>query len=76
MVIHDPLYIRTMARIYRNGNTAIRVKDIVAVDIPDDDPKAFVIYTHLQSSFTFNCQNEETALQRWKEVYDEMVKEL
>lgn len=67
----------TMARIYKNGEVAIRVKDIVAVYIPsDDDASVEVCTTYALASFRFKCESEEAAKSLWQEISDEMVKEL
>ena len=67
----------TMARIYKNGEVAIRVKDIVAVHIPsDDDTCVEVCTTYALANFRFGCNSNESAKSLWKEIYDEMVKEL
>ena len=66
-----------MARIYKNGEVAIRVKDIVAVHIPSDEPLTVEICTtYALSCFRFNCTSEESAKSLWKEISDEMAKEL
>jgi hypothetical protein len=67
----------TMARIYKNGEVAIRVKDIVAVHIPSDDDKIVEICTtYALASFRFRCKSNESAKSLWQEISDEMVKEL
>lgn len=66
-----------MARIYKNGEVAIRVKDIVAVHIPaDDDTIVEVCTTYALSSFRFQCRSNEAAKSLWQLISDEMVKEL
>ena len=66
-----------MARIYKNGEVAIRVNDIVAVHIPsDDDTIVEVCTTYALSSFEFHCKSNELAKSLWKEISDEMIKEL
>jgi len=66
-----------MARIYKNGEVSIRVKDIVAVHIPSDEPLTVEICTtYALASFRFNCTSEESAKSLWKEISDEMAKEL
>lgn len=66
-----------MARIYKNGEVAIRVKDIVAVHIPSDDALSVeVCTTYALANFRFKCESEESAKSLWKEISDEMVKEL
>lgn len=66
-----------MARIYKNGEVAIRVKDIVAVHIPSDEPLMVEICTtYALANFRFNCSSEESAKSLWKEISDEMTKEL
>ena len=67
----------TMARIYKNGEVSIRVKDIVAVHIPlDDDTSVEVCTTYALASFRFKCQSNELAKSLWKDISDEMIKEL
>jgi len=66
-----------MARIYKNGEVAIRVKDIVAVHIPSDDDTIVEVYTtYALANFRFRCASNEAAKSLWQEIYDEMIKEL
>ena len=66
-----------MARIYKNGEVAIRVKDIVAVHIPaDDDTIVEVCTTYALANFRFQCRSNEEAKSLWQYISDEMVKEL
>ena len=66
-----------MARIYKNGEIAIRGKDIVAVHIPSDEDTCVEVYTtYALANFRFQCKSNESAKSLWKEISDEMVKEL
>lgn len=66
-----------MARIYKNGEVAIRVKDIVAVHIPSDNDKIVeVCTTYALANFRFRCKYNEAAKSLWQYISDEMVKEL
>ena len=66
-----------MARIYTNGEVAIRVKDIVAVNIHSDDDTIVEVFTsYALASFRFQCRSNEAAKSLWQQISDEMVKEL
>jgi hypothetical protein len=65
-----------MARIFTNGNVAIRVHDIVAVDIPDDDAKCVAVYTQHPMPFTFDCESEEAAQSLYESILADMKREL
>jgi len=65
-----------MARIFTNGNVAVRVHDIVAVVIPDDDAKCVAIYTQYPMPFIFDCKSEEAAQSLYDTIVDDMKREL
>ena len=65
-----------MARIFTNGNVAIRVHDIVAVDMPDNDAKCVAIYTQHPTPFTFDCESEEAAQSLYDSIVANMKSEL
>lgn len=51
-----------MAKVHRNGNTIIRVSDIVLACIPDENPTFVVIGTKAGHSITFKHKTEEESL--------------
>ena len=65
-----------MARIFTNGNVAIRVHDIVAVDIPDNDHRCVAVYTQHPTPFTFDCESNEDAQSLYDSIVDDMKREL
>ena len=62
-----------MSKSHRNGDVIIRVRDIIAVHIPNDEPDVVEICTRYSlASFRFKCKSEEEA----KGYIDQLQKEI
>ena len=51
-----------MKKTWRNGDVVIRISDIVAVTIPEDNAKMVTVYTkHPKATFSFRFTTAKTA---------------
>lgn len=52
-----------MTKIYKNGDTVIRVSEISAVCIPEDNPRAVKVFLRATNTiFQFQCNSIKEAL--------------
>ena len=65
-----------MNKIYRNGDSVIRVAEISAVCIPEDDPKTVRVFLRATNAiFTFKCQSIKEALSVLENIKDIIINE-
>ena len=61
-----------MNRIYINGNVAVRVNEIIGVDIDEERPTVVRILTAYPESIELKCASTERAEELWGEFVEEM----
>lgn len=61
-----------MAKVHRNGNTIIRVSDIVLAHIPEENPTFVEVGTKAGHSITFKHKTEEEALKYLNDLQEIM----